>query len=128
MENSHGQGEASENEEEDTSTAHNGVKNGGDKPAALSTSIEGTLNGSSRDPAGSPSSVRPDPEEEEAGLARADLADLLRDAQEEAEAGIGEGQEGDINIIGALLRTSEELVATVETQQKVSETDLMPAD
>ncbi|CAM9483893.1 unnamed protein product [Ectocarpus fasciculatus] len=112
--NNQGQGEA--NEEEDTTTAHNGVKNGGDKPAASSTSIEGTLNGSSRDTAGPPSPVRPGPEEEEAGLARADLADLLRDAQEETEAGIGAGQEGDI--IGALLRTSEELVATVETQQK----------
>lgn len=124
VENNQGQGEA--NEEEDTTTAHNGVKHGGDKPAASSTSIEGTLNGSSRDTARPPSPVQPGPEEEEAGLARADLADLLRDAQEETEAGIGAGQEGDI--IGALLRTSEELVATVETQQKVSETGLMSAD
>lgn len=124
VENSQGQEDATE--EGDATTAHNCVKNGGDKPAAFRTSIEGTLDGSNRDPAGPPSPVPPGPEEEEAGLARADLADLLRDAQEGMEAGIGAGQEGDI--IGALLRTSEELVATVKTQQKASKTGLMSAN
>ncbi|CBJ26254.1 conserved unknown protein [Ectocarpus siliculosus] len=110
------QGEEDATEEGDATKAHNCLKKGGDKPAAFRTSIEGTSDGSNRDPAGPPSPVPPGPEEEEAGLARADFADLLRDAQEGVEAGIGAGQEGDI--IRALLRTSEELVATVETQQK----------
>ncbi|CAM9925555.1 unnamed protein product, partial [Ectocarpus sp. 12 AP-2014] len=121
VENSHEQEDASE--EGDATTAHNYVKNGGDKPAAFRSSIKGNSDGSKRDPAGPPSPVPPGPEEEEAGLARADLADLLKDAQEGMEAGIGEGQEGDI--IRALLRTSEDLVATVETQQKASKTGLI---
>lgn len=81
--------------------------------------------------AGSSPPAQPRPGEEGVQEAEADLAELWRDAQEEKGEGVGmglgqEGQ-GESDVIGALLETSEKVVAAVETKQKVSRIPMCPA-
>ena len=95
------------------------------------TTLDDIMDSQSRVAEGRHLPARPRPGEkglegEEAGVTQASLPDLVRDAQEEEQNGSGDetgrrlGQEGEGNVMSALLATSGEVVAAVETHQKVS--------